>query len=269
MKTRNKVNKNKIIKKDVIMNKSFDNNNNNNNKINITNKNLKICNTQNNKAKIKKNNNKKDFKAYTPDKINSNKIINNNLIQPINLVNNYNLNIYNNYETKSNMNIMLNELNRYNVSIIIQLEDKFSEIVVVHTNLNETVNDLINRYKSKSKYNIDNNYNFVFNNKILNKYLYSTLQNLGLYNHSVVKCYYIGYILIGGSMSQDKKEINIKFIKISDNYNNIPLAQYKNTKLIGLLKLSLLKEISNLIESKIYLLPELISHIMQILAMEK
>ena len=268
LKSRNKVNKNKIIKKDVIMNKSFDNNknNNNNNKINITNKNLKICNTQNNKAKIKKNNNKKDFKAYTPDKINSNKIINNNLIQPINLVNNYNLNIYNNYETKSNMNIMLNELNRYNVSIIIQLEDKFSEIVVIHTNLNETVNDLINRYKSKSKYNIDNNYNFVFNNKILNKYLYSTLQNLGLYNHSVVKCYYIGYILIGGSKSQDKKEINIKFIKISDNYNNIPLYQYKNTKLIGLLKLSLLKEISNLIESKIYLLPELISHIMQILA---
>ena len=103
-----------------------------------------------------------------------------------------------------------------------------------------------------------NNYKFIYSGKLLEPSL--SVYESGLLNDSII--YLMRKKQIIGGYSPYEKEINIKFIKISDEYcNKIPNCQLNN-----LLKLSLLKEISaKLNKNKIQKLPEMIKYIINIL----
>ena len=104
-----------------------------------------------------------------------------------------------------------------------------------------------------------NNLLFLFNSKKLDSSL--TLSKAGLSNESIILVIDLQPMEGGGGAWYEKK-INIKFIKVSENFYNKPT----NCKLLSLLKLCLLKEIAYQIDyNKLNKLPELIYYIMRIL----
>ena len=163
----------------------------------------------------------------------------------------------------NNMNIMMNN-NMYKVQFksnkikIKFLQYRKLENIEIESFPDEKVSDLIKRFISLTGIN-DHTLKFIFNGKALNFDL--TLAEAGLENSS--KILVTNTIGIKGAGYWFHKEINIKFIKISKSNN------YKNhdKEIIGILKLCLLKEISQKITNdQLKKLPDLIYYIMQILS---
>jgi len=122
----------------------------------------------------------------------------------------------------------------------------------------EKVSELIKKYRSISNDN-DLTKKFICNSKRLNYGL--TIAEAGIINDSIIYVISVKNIKGGGCPWYDK-EINIKFIKSSKNYDN----KISNCKLDGLLKLCLLKEISSkLSNDDLIKLPEIIKCILKIL----
>lgn len=155
------------------------------------------------------------------------------------------------------MNINQFKLNQ--IIIIFHFEQFGKEDIInyIPSFPDEKVSDLIEKYR-----NITNNHDpklkFIYNFQLLNPSL--TLAEAGISNNSNIFVI-INHNIKGGGNWYDK-EINIKFIRVSKNniYNN-------NQEIIGILKLCLLKEVSQkLSEDDLKKLPDLINYIMLILS---
>ena len=158
---------------------------------------------------------------------------------------------------KENKNINDNN-NSYNKIITLIFEIDCNQYII-NANPNEKFSETIEKLKKKYQLNFKNGYRFFYNTRMLKPNL--TLIENKLENFSnifIVK----NTSNIKGAGCWFDKNINIKFIKFSKQINN----NTSNYKLIGLLKLCLLKEISSkLNEEQIKSLPELLSLIMRIL----
>lgn len=158
---------------------------------------------------------------------------------------------------KENKNINDNN-NSYNKIITLIFEIDCNQYII-NANPNEKFSETIEKLKKKYQLNFKNGYRFFYNSRMLKPNL--TLIENKLENFSNI------FIVkntnnIKGAGCWFYKNINIKFIKFSKQINN----NTSNYKLIGLLKLCLLKEISSkLNEEQIKSLPELLSLIMRIL----
>ena len=212
---------------------------------------------------------------YSNSMNNYNNFNNMNNYNNSNMMNNYNMNSMNN-NNMNNMNQMfnnmsLNNYNNYNPQFEHEIQSKeFSVIfiavgatlkaeapIIVQTTPEEKVSAIIEKYRNMAN-DHDKNRKFIYNAKNLNPNL--TVGEAGITNNAnifVIKTK--GKMGAGGWYN---KEINIKFIKISKNsYNTI--VKYK---LNGLLKLSLLKEISSKLDiEKLNNFPDIIKCIMRIL----
>ena len=160
-------------------------------------------------------------------------------------------------EKKENKNINDNN-NSYNKIITLIFEIDCNQYII-NANPNEKFSKTIEKLKKKYQLNFKNGYRFFYKSRMLKPNL--TLIENKLENFSnifIVK----NTSNIKGAGCWFDKNINIKFIKFSKQINN----NTSNYKLIGLLKLCLLKEISSkLNEEQIKSLPELLSLIMRIL----
>ena len=118
----------------------------------------------------------------------------------------------------------------------------FNEISI-KANLNELLEDVIDRLKNKYRF-LDKNMEFIYIYNALRLILSLPVAQTGLINNS--KIYIIDAEAVkgaGGGFIWHFQEINIKFIKISKSINtNINIL---NLETIGLLKLCLLKELSS------------------------
>ena len=124
----------------------------------------------------------------------------------------------------------------------------------------ERILDLIKKYLSEA--NLDlillKLYEFIFNAKKLG--VFSSIAKSGLTNNEIVLVVNTG--LPKGAGYLINKEINIKFIRLSENCPCV----IQNNQLTGLLKLCLLKEISYFLsDENLKKLPDLIKCIMKIL----
>ena len=171
-----------------------------------------------------------------------------------------------NYNIQPNLNKIT-----FNIINIYFKNENYNEIICIRASPNEKISELIDRYKAKINSDF-NTYNYLFQNKILDFSL--TLSEAGLTNNSE--------ILVTHNYDKQKdnniykkesnksenneiysKEINIKFLKISNNYYN-KIVEFQ---LVGLLKLCLLKEISSILnDDRCKKLDELIYFILKILA---
>ena len=178
-----------------------------------------------------------------------------------------NFNIMNN----NNCNMIQNNINQFGINkikVYFRMSDfqyEKQEPIEIEAFLYEKVSDLINKYRKISGDNSQTK-KFIFLAKVLNPSL--SLADAGIKDKSDIYVVETENILvveikgIKGAGSWFEKEINIKFIKVSKNilYNN------NNKDIIGLSKLCLLKEVSQIIrEDKLRKLPDLVYHIMEIL----
>ena len=158
---------------------------------------------------------------------------------------------------KENKNINDNN-NSYNKIITLIFEIDCNQYII-NANPNEKFSETIEKLKKKYQLNFKNGYCFFYNSRMLKPNL--TLIENKLENFSNIFIVKNTSNIKGAGCWLDKN-INIKFIKFSKQINN----NTSNYKLIGLLKLCLLKEISSkLNEEQIKSLPELLSLIMRIL----
>ena len=130
----------------------------------------------------------------------------------------------------------------------------------LYCSLDNKVVDLLNRYKSLLMLE-SSNIRFFSNWKELNSHNYNlTLEELGIKNDSIIDA--IESAIIGGGPDY-YKVINIKFLKLSNNnckYNNV------NQDIIGILKLCLLKEVSQKIsDDKLNQLSDIFYYLMELL----
>ena len=212
----------------------YNNNNNfNNNKFNNNGYFYRNYNINNNCDYINKNNNNN----YN---INTNNINNNNIIQ--NQKNNLNININNPNDTNiinNNKNKNNNFTDYDNNWTIIFLKkpdnDYFDTYPFININIQitpyETVNELINKYRTKSEDN--KNKIFLFESKDLKEYPRQTLKKVGLENLSKIEVLY-------KKLNPTTKALNIQFIESSQNLYQINYF----SNLSGFLKLYILKEIA-------------------------
>ena len=148
--------------------------------------------------------------------------------------------------------------NKNNQIFLVKFRSGLNEIPIF-TYPEEKISELIKKYRNKSGDN-DCTKRFVFGAKQLTDY--KTCAEEGLSDNFTIWVIPTGNVK-GGGVPRTKKEINIKFIKLSKNilYRNIRI------EIIGLLKLCLLKELSNKIsEDKLKKLPEFIYYILKILS---
>ena len=140
-----------------------------------------------------------------------------------------------NLNGNSNMNFNMNNIEEHYITITFR--DIYNEYSMnIQASLEEKVRDVINKFRAKANKKSDS-LKFYFRAKRLNESL--TLAEAGIENSSVI------FVLNkknvqGGGGCDISKEINIKFIKLSQNIIN----NGSNPEIIGLLKLCLLKEVS-------------------------
>ena len=246
----------------------------NNNVLNNQNQFMKFNNGYNNINNFMNFNNNNNFNNFPNNNMNNfgfmNNINNNNFggfnnlwMNQFNNINNLNWKMNNinlNNNDNMNLNINNNQINSNLIKVYFIRPNGFGnyENFEIISSLEEKVSTLIDKYRK-----IANDYEesliFVFNAKRLNNDL--TLSEAGVSDGMYINVVNNKDIKGGGPWFD--KEINIKFIKISKFYN----YQNNNPGLIGLLKLCLLKEISQKIsDDKLKLLPDFISVIIKILS---
>ena len=223
-------------------------------------------NNYNNSNMMNNNNNSNNMNNY-----NNSNIMNN--YNNSNMINNYNMNNINN-NNMNNMNQMFNnmDLNNYNnfnpqfgnynqikssIEFNVWFRINSKEEYIVQTTPEEKVSALIEKYRNQAN-DHDKTKKFIFNAKYINPNL--TAGEAGLVNNATI--FVKATKQIKGAGAWYNKEINIKFIKISNNsYNKIVKCN-----LNGLLKLCLLKEISSKLNiEQLKNFPEIIKCIMRIL----
>ena len=214
----------------------------------------------------------------------------NSIINNINVSHNHNLNPFNNSNNMNNLYKMnINKNNNY-IIIVYFIYNNSKNLFPLKVNIKEKISTLIEAYKNNAKV-YDQNLVFYFNYKVLNPNL--SVEQAGLqqnsiisvkkndnYNGKVDECLYLPHntntdiipeCLISSKgtdntndpRSQPEKIINIKFIK-QPGINSFIL--YSNPELNGILKLSLLKEISSKLNNvQISKLPDIVAYIMKIL----
>ena len=229
------------------------------------------------------NNNNNNFNNFPNNNMNNfgfmNNINNNNFggfnnlwMNQFNNINNLNwkMNNINLNNNNMNLNINNNQINSNLIKVYFKRPNGFGnyENFEIISSLEEKVSTLIDKYRKISNDN-DSSEKFIFNEKRLNNDL--TLSEAGVSNGSEIFVVSTKGVKGGGPLFDKEinirpwfdKEINIKFIKISKFYN----YQNNNPELIGLLKLCLLKEVSQKISyDKVKLLPDFISVIIKILS---
>ena len=102
--------------------------------------------------------------------MNNNINLNPFMFQPNNMMNIPPMNI-------NQMNIGQPQMNKYNLNIIFERENDIPRNISIWAQYNETVYDIIKKYKEKS-----NDYNdsfYLWNKKDLNNYINSTLSDIG------------------------------------------------------------------------------------------
>jgi hypothetical protein len=196
----------------------------------------------------------------------------------------------------NNINVSHNH-NLNNFIIVYFIYNNSKNLFPLKVNIKEKISTLIEAYKNYAKV-YDQNLVFYFNYKVLNPNL--SVEQAGLQQNSIIyakkkndndngrvdecltksndikkdvvpECYLLPYGTnntneennINNPRSQPEKIINIKFIKQSVNNSFI---LYSNPELYGILKLSLLKEISSKLNNvQISKLPDIVAYIMKIL----
>ena len=130
--------------------------------------------------------------------------------------------------------------------------------LIIQTFPDEKVSELIEKYR-KMFNDYDETKKFIFNLKNLDMDL--TCAEEGLFHNAIIFVENRRGVKGGGAWYN--KEINIKFIKVTKDYNNMN----DNKEIIGLLKLCFLKEISQKIsEDKLKSLPDMVFYILKILS---
>ena len=178
-----------------------------------------------------------------------------NMIQ---MFNNMGLNNYNNFNPQFAHDKQIKSIN--GLTVIFRASGTTGQAgapIMVQTTPEEKVSDLIEKYRCKAG-DRDDTKKFIFNRFNLNPNL--TVAEMGLTHNANI--FVVATKGVKGGGAWYMKKINIKFIKISkNNYNTI--VKYK---LNGLLKLSLLKEISSKLDiEKLNNFPDIIKCIMRIL----
>ena len=190
-----------------------------------------------------------------------------NYISPLNqLIPNYMMYMMNqNNDTKDNKNNSFtfpqneDNQNESKNKISVFFKSDLSAIKIIQANPRWKIWELINNYRVQAQ-DYDKTKEFFFNSHNLESFLDKTLSEAGITHHTYISVSQTKNIK-GVSFIHDK-EINIKFIKSSTNC----LFKDSNCQLNGLLKLSLLKEISsNLNIDELKKLPKIISNIMKLL----
>ena len=183
-----------------------------------------------------------------------------------NMMNNFNnmLNMNNINKQMNNMNIN-NNITKNGISANFRYNDQHGQdqLIIVQVAYDEKVSSMIEKYRIKSgdhdmgKRFIFNAFNLVdifdSNNQMHQQILKRvpnikngdhladlTIEEIGISNHAII--YVITTKNIKGAGPWLQKEINIKFIK--NNIKSNKIKGKRNSEIIGLLKLSLLKEIS-------------------------
>ena len=132
--------------------------------------------------------------------------------------------------------------------------------ILIQANSDDLFAEVAFRYLQKVV--ISEDYKFFFNSRELKPNSYKTLAELKMKNYSRIDVVISKDVIGAPGEIWDYKEINIKFIKISENINNTIC----NSELIGLLKICLLKEISSKLGFHDFQkLPTIISYILQTL----
>ena len=130
--------------------------------------------------------------------------------------------------------------------------------LIIQTFPDEKVSELIEKYR-KMFNDYDETKKFIFETKNLDMDL--TCAEEGLFHNAIIFVENRRGVKGGGAWYN--KEINIKFIKVTKDYNNMN----DNKEIIGLLKLCFLKEISQKIsEDKLKSLPDMVFYILKILS---
>ena len=161
------------------------------------------------------------------------------------------------YNTNEN-NIMMNQLEKKIEINTINFIHSDNSRIHIHISPDEKVSDLIEKYR-KVACDYGQSKKFIFSGKNLNLEL--TVAEAGLFNSANI--FVVNTINVKGGGCWYMKEINIKFITISKNYNK----KNDNKQIIGLLKLCLLKEVSQKINfDKLKVLPEMVFYILKILS---
>ena len=202
--------------------------------------------------------------------MNMNNMMNvNNINQNMMNKNNKN-NMNNNFGIKNNFNYLNNDFSKINVmdnnNMNKQIKSKcvtvffyyFAKRIPIQSLLDEKISVIIDRFRCITQNNENNRLIFIFRAKVLNPSL--TLAESGIENNSIIM---VGetYNLIGVD-GRKTKEINIKFIKISKCFIN----KNFNQELLGVLKLCLLKEISQKIpDDKLRQLPNISRYIIELM----
>ena len=204
------------------------------------------------------NNNFGGFNNFNMNNFNNN--FNNNYNKMNMLMNNINLNRNNNLNFNMNNNMNVN-LKSKPITVYILFYKKSNEFelpIEIQILSEEKVCDLIEKWRAKVGDN-DSSLEFMLNDKYLDQSL--TLAEAGIDINDTI--YVVRTKGIKGGGAWLMKEINIKFIKLSQNFLN----NNENSEIIGLLKLCLLKEVSQKISyDNLKKLPKLIYCIIKILS---
>ena len=176
-----------------------------------------------------------------------------------------NLQISHNMEHYKNENINMNqnqleEKKKFTSFIVFFLGPSSGQhsSIMIETDIDEKISILIEKYRKKSG-DYDFSKKFIYNAKDLD--INMTCGEAGLVE--LAKIFVKNTKGIKGAGYWYSKEINIKFILVSKNVLN----KNDNIEIIGLLKLCLLKEISQKIsEDKLKALPDIVYYILKILS---
>ena len=161
---------------------------------------------------------------------------------------------------KKKINIFSKNPSGHAIFLIFEMQAS-RNIIIIQAEPDELVIEVISRFLITIGGDTDE-FKFIFNNKIL--YGEMKISQSGLSDGSKILVISKKQIT-GAGFCMDYKEINIKFILISENINT---NNNPNLELKGLLKLCLLKEISlntNIDHKYVFELPPLISYILQTL----
>jgi len=263
------MNNNMMNMNNNMMNMNNMNNNIMNMNMNNMNQNIMNKNNMNNMMNMNNmNNNMMNMNNMNNNYMNMNNM-NNNMMNMNNMNNNY-MNMNNNFGNNNNdfnkINIMNNNnLNKQIESKGVNLHFLYSHYwqneetieIYIYALLDEKINVIIDRFRCKIQDN-DGSLKFIFNAKELNPSL--TVAESGIPEGSHI--FVVRTMGVSGAGGWFPKEINIKFIKISKGFIN----KNYNQELLGVLKLCLLKEISQKIpDDKLRQLPNLSRYIIELM----
>ena len=233
--------------------------NNNNNAFNMNN--LNNINCMNNLGNMNFMNNLNNINCM--NHLSNMNSMNNNMNNMNNLNFMNNINGLNNMYNWNNMN-EINNINKTNYNhLLVTFQTSSGLKILIKSSLDEKVNDLIDKFLTRIGLTkeVVNRLLFIFNSKRLD-YNNLTLAEIGVEIDKNPKISVIDNNLIGAGGFDYRKEINIKFLKLpnSSTYEN------NNQDIIGILKLCLLKEVSQKLSDDILQkLPDILNYIMKIL----